>query len=129
MGNHEEVMLRVIDGETDMLRSWLRFGGAETLASYGVDPKELKRLSSDELAKRLHKAIPEAHRQGPEPLDDLRRCRATVHDIAEEDDAERRLRMPRDLRLDFGEQPVEQIEAAVDVADNIGPVFSRPRRR
>jgi serine/threonine protein phosphatase 1 len=63
MGNHEEVMLRVIDGETDMLRSWLRFGGAETLSSYGVDPKELKRLSSDELAKRLHKAIPATHRR------------------------------------------------------------------
>jgi serine/threonine protein phosphatase 1 len=63
MGNHEEVMLRVIDGETDLLRSWLRFGGAETLRSYGVDPKELKKLSSGELAARLRKAIPAAHRR------------------------------------------------------------------
>ena len=63
MGNHEEVMLRVIEGETDLLRSWLRFGGAETLRSYGVDPKELKKLSSEELAARLKKAIPAGHRR------------------------------------------------------------------
>lgn len=62
MGNHEEVMLRVIAGETELLRSWLRFGGAETLQSYGVDPRELKRLSSEELAARLQQAIPATHR-------------------------------------------------------------------
>lgn len=63
MGNHEEVMLRVIDGETDLLRSWLRFGGVETLRSYGVDPKGLKGLSSEDLAESLHEGIPAAHRQ------------------------------------------------------------------
>lgn len=63
MGNHEEVMLRVIDGDTELLRSWLRFGGAETLRSYGVDPKELKKLSSEDLKARLNKAIPAAHRR------------------------------------------------------------------
>jgi len=63
MGNHEEVMLRVIEGETDLLRSWLRFGGAETLRSYGVDPKELKKLSSEDLAARLKEAIPAGHRR------------------------------------------------------------------
>ena len=63
MGNHEEVMLRVIEGDTDLLRSWLRFGGAETLRSYGVDPKALKKLSSEDLATRLHTAIPATHRR------------------------------------------------------------------
>lgn len=63
MGNHEEVMLRVIEGETELLRSWVRFGGAETLRSYGVEPRDLKRLSSEELAARLGEAIPLAHRR------------------------------------------------------------------
>jgi serine/threonine protein phosphatase 1 len=63
MGNHEEVMLRVIDGNTDMLRSWLKFGGSETLRSYGVDPKGLTSLSSEDLSARLHQAIPSAHRR------------------------------------------------------------------
>ena len=63
MGNHEEVMLRVIAGDTDMLGSWLRFGGRETLASYGVDSKSLKKLESTELSERLRSAIPESHRR------------------------------------------------------------------
>jgi serine/threonine protein phosphatase 1 len=56
-------MLRVIEGDADLLRSWLRFGGAETLRSYGVEPKELKKLSSEELSARLKQAIPVAHRR------------------------------------------------------------------
>jgi serine/threonine protein phosphatase 1 len=63
MGNHEEVMLRVMDGDTDLLRSWLKFGGVETLRSYGVDPKGLKRLSGEDLSARLHEAIPIDHRR------------------------------------------------------------------
>jgi serine/threonine protein phosphatase 1 len=62
MGNHEEVMLKVIAGDKDLLSSWLRFGGRETLASYGVDSKGLKKLESDELSERLRTAIPESHR-------------------------------------------------------------------
>lgn len=70
MGNHEEVMLRVIDGEADLLRSWLRFGGAETLRSYRIEPKELKGLSSDDLADHLRKAIPASHRRFLAGFDD-----------------------------------------------------------
>jgi len=36
MGNHEAVMLDVLDGQTDTLSQWLRFGGSETLESWGV---------------------------------------------------------------------------------------------
>jgi serine/threonine protein phosphatase 1 len=63
MGNHEEVMLRVIEGETDLLRNWLRFGGTETLHSYGIEPRALKKLSSEELSARLKEAIPATHRR------------------------------------------------------------------
>ena len=62
MGNHEEVMLRVIEGDSDLLTSWLRFGGRETLASYGLDPKEVAALESDELEACLKQAIPASHR-------------------------------------------------------------------
>lgn len=63
MGNHEEVMLRVLSGEADLLPSWLRFGGAETLRSYGIDPSELRGLPPDELVRQLNDAVPAAHIQ------------------------------------------------------------------
>ena len=62
MGNHEEVMLRILGGEASLLGSWLRFGGAETLRSYGVDPVELARLPDDAIVGRLQKAVPAGHR-------------------------------------------------------------------
>ena len=61
MGNHEEVMLRVLAGEAELLPSWLRFGGAETLRSYGIDPRDLRGLPSDELVRHLNDAVPAAH--------------------------------------------------------------------
>ncbi|HEX2803257.1 MAG TPA: metallophosphoesterase family protein [Sphingomicrobium sp.] len=63
MGNHEEVMLRVLEGETDMLASWLRFGGAETLRSYGLEPREIAKLPDEEMLSRLRGAIPARHVQ------------------------------------------------------------------
>jgi serine/threonine protein phosphatase 1 len=61
MGNHEEVMLRVLSGEADLLPNWLRFGGAETLRTYGIDPREIRRLPSDELVRHLNSAVPAEH--------------------------------------------------------------------
>ena len=37
-GNHEELMVRAIDGEPGVMRTWMKVGGAETLMSYGIDP-------------------------------------------------------------------------------------------
>ena len=62
MGNHEEVMLRVLEGEPGVLSSWLRFGGAETLQSYGVDPGELECLQETEATSRVKNAVPDEHR-------------------------------------------------------------------
>ena len=59
MGNHEEVMLRVIEGEKDVLSSWLRFGGAETLKSYGLKPREIVKMGDDERIAALREAIAE----------------------------------------------------------------------
>ena len=63
MGNHEEVMLRVLDGETELVDSWLRFGGAETLRSYGIEPRDLRRLDEGGMIARLRAAVPDRHRR------------------------------------------------------------------
>lgn len=61
MGNHEEVLLRLLAGESGLLRDWLRFGGAECARSYGVDPAELRRLDEDSALQRLRDAVPKSH--------------------------------------------------------------------
>lgn len=61
MGNHEEVLLRLVAGETELLPSWLRFGGAETLRSYGVDPATLVGMPPEAIRRRLRQAIPGEH--------------------------------------------------------------------
>ena len=67
MGNHEEAMLAVLDGDQDRLTGWLRFGGLETLASYGIDRAEVLRLGVD-LPVRMRQVIPDDH------VNFLRRC-------------------------------------------------------
>src|SRR3954466_677365 len=44
LGNHEEVLLRILAGDTSLIQSWLRFGGAQCLKSYGADPFEISVL-------------------------------------------------------------------------------------
>lgn len=62
MGNHEEVLLRILDGEAELIVDWLRFGGAECAQSYGLDPKELRTASQTKAAELLERAIPREHR-------------------------------------------------------------------
>lgn len=59
-GNHEEVLLRIVDGEKALLADWLRFGGAECIRSYGVDPGSLRRMSPDRAIETIRSAIPPA---------------------------------------------------------------------
>ncbi|GAA4040348.1 metallophosphoesterase family protein [Sphingomonas rosea] len=61
-GNHEEVLRRILDGEAGEIAGWLRYGGAETLQSYGLDPDQLRVLGQAEQQERILAAIPEAHR-------------------------------------------------------------------
>jgi len=61
IGNHEEVMLRVHAGETDLFRSWIKFGGAQTLQSYGLDAAKIGRMPADAMLAELRHAIPEPH--------------------------------------------------------------------
>jgi len=69
-GNHEEFFLRVLDGEAGVLDSWLRYGGKECVASYGLDADQLTAMVESEASALLRERIPEAHRRFLEGLVD-----------------------------------------------------------
>ena len=60
-GNHEEVLLRLLNGERGILASWLKFGGAECLTSYGCDPKLLDVKNEQAALATVARAIPQEH--------------------------------------------------------------------
>lgn len=61
LGNHEEVLLRILGGDPLPITSWLKFGGAECLASYGADPAALARNNDAEVISAVRTAIPRSH--------------------------------------------------------------------
>ena len=61
MGNHEEVMLKVISGDSEVLSSWLQFGGAETLRSYGLEPRRIRSMAGADAVAHIRKAVPANH--------------------------------------------------------------------
>lgn len=69
-GNHEEVLLRLIRGESQYLADWLRFGGAECARSYGIDPSTIKRMEPARAVRLLRDTVPETHRSFLEGLVD-----------------------------------------------------------
>jgi serine/threonine protein phosphatase 1 len=60
-GNHEEVFLRVLQGDTDLLGRWLQFGGGECLASYGLDPRSIEALTGPQVLRRTREVVPAEH--------------------------------------------------------------------
>lgn len=60
-GNHEEVLLRLLTGERGILDSWLRFGGAECLQSYGLDPASLAGMNERDALAAIKQYIPSEH--------------------------------------------------------------------
>jgi serine/threonine protein phosphatase 1 len=60
-GNHEEVLLRILQGEADLIAKWCTFGGTQCLQSYGVDTTALARLGDAEALAFVRKAIPRRH--------------------------------------------------------------------
>ncbi|HEX6660797.1 MAG TPA: metallophosphoesterase [Sphingomicrobium sp.] len=61
LGNHEEVLLRILAGETEHLPGWLRFGGAQCLESYGADPRQIAAASDESAVSAVRSAIPDQH--------------------------------------------------------------------
>jgi serine/threonine protein phosphatase 1 len=70
LGNDEEVLLRILGGEADVIAKWRSFGGRECLASYGVDAGQMARLSDDDALAVVREAIPKDHVQFLESFDD-----------------------------------------------------------
>lgn len=68
LGNHEEVVLRILAGESSLVASWLRFGGVEFLESYSLDRADFSHKSNEEVSAILRKTIPRSH------VDFLEKC-------------------------------------------------------
>lgn len=68
MGNHEHVMRDILrEGREELLCDWLRFGGRETLLSYGVSSAAFTD-DSQKLLTAFYEKIPNAHRDFLESL-------------------------------------------------------------
>lgn len=59
LGNHEAAMLEALAGDVDAFRQWIAVGGAETLQSFGVEPRRSGEHPRDYLM-RARGAIPPA---------------------------------------------------------------------
>lgn len=70
MGNHEEMFLRSLNEET-ALRQFLRFGGRETVMSYGLTREEYRTLRHDEVMARMENLIPRDVVEWLESAEDL----------------------------------------------------------
>jgi serine/threonine protein phosphatase 1 len=60
-GNHEEMLVRGLGGETQLLRTWLATGGRDCARSYGVDPILLDGQPEEIVEHNLANAIPRSH--------------------------------------------------------------------
>jgi serine/threonine protein phosphatase 1 len=60
-GNHEEVLLRLLDGERGILENWLKYGGAQCMASYGFDPAKLEVRNERAALSMIRDVIPQSH--------------------------------------------------------------------
>jgi serine/threonine protein phosphatase 1 len=70
LGNHEEVLLRILRGDAELISKWCTFGGAECLRSYGVDPEKIARMRDDDALVAIRAAIPRDHVKFLESFDD-----------------------------------------------------------
>lgn len=61
LGNHEEVLLRILAGDAELITKWRWFGGTQCLESYGVDVQQLAGLDGVAALALVRKAIPKAH--------------------------------------------------------------------
>ncbi|MCR9271104.1 MAG: serine/threonine protein phosphatase [Hyphomonadaceae bacterium] len=60
-GNHEEMMVRGLMGEPELLSGWLEHGGFACAESYGVPRSHLQGQQPDALEHILRSAIPKKH--------------------------------------------------------------------
>lgn len=60
-GNHEEAFLLALSGDAQALKFFCRYGGEETILSYGLDKNRLRRMDYAELAAALPALVPDTH--------------------------------------------------------------------
>ncbi len=61
MGNHEEVMIEVLDGDISAMRSWFEFGGKACARSYGVDNFGQLHINPDHIMMALQRSVLKDH--------------------------------------------------------------------
>jgi serine/threonine protein phosphatase 1 len=61
VGNHEEVFLKALRGDPQVVRYFVRIGGEPTILSYGIDPEDYRAMEFDQLASVLPTLVPESH--------------------------------------------------------------------
>jgi len=61
LGNHEEVFLRILGGDSSVVQNWLQFGGLQCLQSYGVTLARIRGRSAEEVVEIVRGAVPPEH--------------------------------------------------------------------
>jgi serine/threonine protein phosphatase 1 len=61
LGNHEEVLLRILNGEEELVDGWLKFGGAACIQSYGLNPEQLRDVHTSRAIDMIRAVVPEDH--------------------------------------------------------------------
>lgn len=69
-GNHEEMFLKSFE-KVETLRHFLRFGGRETVLSYGIDRKTYQTASVEEVQRIMTQAVPAEDRRFMEGFEDM----------------------------------------------------------
>lgn len=60
-GNHEEILVKIIDGDSALLNIWFAHGGWQTITSYGATSRDFRNLSLADSIELLRHLIPEEH--------------------------------------------------------------------
>lgn len=71
LGNHEEVFLKVLRGDTKALPFFTRIGGRETILSYGVSEQQYQEADYSELLELVQARVPAEHISFLERFEDL----------------------------------------------------------
>ena len=61
LGNHEEVLLRIVGGDSTVVENWLQFGGLQCLQSYGVALAKLRARPVEKIVELVRATIPREH--------------------------------------------------------------------
>lgn len=61
VGNHEEVFLKSLGGDPQLVRYFVRIGGEPTILSYGIDREAYRAMDFDELAEVWPRLVPVDH--------------------------------------------------------------------